>query len=125
MCRDVEPWVDLILDGRKTWEIRGTKTGVRGRIALIRKGSGKVVGTCDLVDVVGPLSRHELAAAVGSHCIDLNKINRLISYSTPYAWVLRKPVKLPVPINYRHPSGAVIWVRLDQETDERIARAAS
>lgn len=30
------PWIDLILDGRKTWEIRGSNTLVRGHIALIK-----------------------------------------------------------------------------------------
>src|SRR5215831_14717644 len=27
------PWIDMILDGRKTWEMRGARTSVRGRIA--------------------------------------------------------------------------------------------
>src|SRR5882724_4942048 len=44
-----------ILAGTKTWEIRGSATKRRGRIALIQSKSGLVVGTCDLVDVVGPL----------------------------------------------------------------------
>jgi hypothetical protein len=49
------PWIEEILRGRKTWEIRGSNTNIRGRIGLIRSGSGLVVGTCDLVDVEGPL----------------------------------------------------------------------
>ncbi len=53
------PWVEMILDGKKSWEIRGRNTQVRGRIALIRGGSGLIVGTCDLTNVVGPLTRDE------------------------------------------------------------------
>jgi hypothetical protein len=34
-----KPWIDLILDGKKTWEMRSTLTKKRGKIALIRKGS--------------------------------------------------------------------------------------
>jgi ASCH domain len=34
------PWVDMILDGKKTWEIRGAKTSVREIIGLIPSGSG-------------------------------------------------------------------------------------
>jgi hypothetical protein len=50
------PWVDMILAGEKTSEIRGKKTSIRGTIALIRGGSGLIVGTCELIDVVGPLT---------------------------------------------------------------------
>ncbi len=32
------PWVEDILQGRKTWEIRGLITHIRGKIALIRSG---------------------------------------------------------------------------------------
>lgn len=46
-----EPWIGLILDGSKTWEMRSRATRKRGRIALIRKGSGQVVGVA-----VAPIS---------------------------------------------------------------------
>jgi hypothetical protein len=39
-----KPWIDLILEGSKTWEIHGTATGNRGRIALIQSGTGTVIG---------------------------------------------------------------------------------
>src|SRR5665213_3012769 len=48
-----------ILEGTKTWEIRGSKTLVRETIGLIASGSGTVVGVCDLVDCVGPLSAEQ------------------------------------------------------------------
>ena len=50
------PWIETILAGEKTWEIRSSNTNVRGPIARIRGGSGRVVGTCDLVDCIGPLT---------------------------------------------------------------------
>lgn len=34
------PWIDYIFDGRKTWEIRGSNTKIRGSVALIKSGSG-------------------------------------------------------------------------------------
>jgi hypothetical protein len=49
----------MILARKKTWEFRGKKTNVRGTIALIRGGSGLIVDTCELVDVVGPLTLNE------------------------------------------------------------------
>ncbi|MBD8246954.1 ASCH domain-containing protein [Xanthomonas campestris] len=38
-----EPWISLILSGQKTWEMRSRATSIRGRIALIKKGSGTEV----------------------------------------------------------------------------------
>ena len=57
-----KPYVDWILAGTKTWEIRGSATRIRGRIALIAGGTGTVVGTCELIDVRGPLSIADLRA---------------------------------------------------------------
>ena len=56
------PYVDWILAGSKTWEIRGSSTAKRGRIALIQSGSGTVIGVADLVGVAGPLTLRDLAA---------------------------------------------------------------
>lgn len=50
-----QPWIGLILSGKKTWEMRKTACHHRGRIALIRKGSGQVVGTADIVNSFPPL----------------------------------------------------------------------
>jgi hypothetical protein len=52
--------LDKILAGTKTWEIRGKATARRGPIALIESKSGHVVGTCEIVEVVGPLTLPEL-----------------------------------------------------------------
>ena len=49
-------WIDLILKGTKTWEIRGSRTTARGTIGLIPSGSGTIVGVCEVVDCLGPLS---------------------------------------------------------------------
>lgn len=54
-----EPWIGLILLGNKTWEMRKTACHHRGRIALIRKGSGRIVGTVDLVDSLQSLDTAE------------------------------------------------------------------
>ena len=47
-----QPWIDLILSGEKTWEMRSRPTNVRGRIGLIEQGTGLIVGECFL-DGVG------------------------------------------------------------------------
>lgn len=105
------PWVEMILVGKKTWEIRGSNMHVRDRIALIRGGSGLIVGTCDLVHVVGPLTLRQLRENAQKAGLERSEISAK-PYSKTYAWVLSNVRKLNRPRPYKHPSGAVIWVRL-------------
>ncbi len=113
-----KPWVDFILDGAfgcgplKTWELRGKRTQVRGTIGLIEAGSGLVVGTVDLVDVVGPLSRETLERNRDRHQFEVDDI----TYAKTYAWILAGAARLDPPVEYNHPRGARSWVRLDSES---------
>ena len=116
-----EPWIDLILDGKKPWEIRGSRTSVRGRIALIKSGTGMIYGTVELLTSMHT-SKGVLAENKELHCInDLS----LIKYKTPYAWVMRKPIRFDKPIPYKHPQGAVIWVNLPDNLFERVSEDGS
>jgi hypothetical protein len=108
--------LDGILVGTKTWEIRGAATNRRGAIALIEKGSGNVVGTCVLADVLGPLRVADLA-------LDPQAALRRpppLHYAAAYAWVLSEARRLTEPIPYRHPEGAVVWVELDLPICEQL-----
>ena len=62
------PWIDLILDGHKTLEIRGKHCNKRNeRIYLaLSGGGGVVIGSATFVTCHGPLSRAEWAARVSS-----------------------------------------------------------
>jgi hypothetical protein len=104
------PWIERILEGSKSWEIRGFNTGVRGTIALIRSGSGKIVGTCDLVDVLGPLTLEDMRDNVSKSGEDCALTS--LPYVKTYAWVLKNARPLEEPIPYAHPHGAIIWVKL-------------
>lgn len=110
------PWIEKILEGEKTWEIRGYNTETRGTIALIRSGSGLICGLCDIIHVVGPLTRQELMDNNDRHCIPQDEIDHLVyevlKYETVYAWVLENAVACNPPLPYNHPVGAVRWVNL-------------
>ena len=115
------PYVDWILDGLKTWEIRGSATKVRGPIALIASKSGTVIGTCEISGVEGPLSASMLrknARKLNASASDLT--GPLYYGDHTYAWTLTNAKRLKKPVPYEHPSGAVIWVNLDAAIRRRI-----
>ena len=91
------PWIDLILQGRKTWEIRGKNTAQRGRIALIKSKSGCIIGTCLLIDCVGPLSLVQLHETTDKHHIPLEGLTEL-PYEKTYALVMAEPKPLDQPV---------------------------
>jgi uncharacterized protein (TIGR04255 family) len=41
-------------------------------------------------------------------------------YRHMYAWVLKNARKLAWPVEYQHPSGAVIWVRLETVVEKKM-----
>ncbi|CAM0103508.1 ASCH domain-containing protein [Vibrio phage 340E47.2] len=102
-----EPWISKILSGEKTWEMRSAKTKVRGEIALIKKGTGTIVGTVELYDCLS-CDPEKLPMGV-SHCIPRSMFNVFEKWNV--AWKLRG-VKAISPIPYKHKQGAVIWVKL-------------
>lgn len=118
-----EPHLGRILDGSKTWEIRGVRTHYRGRLILARSGSGLLVGECRLTDVLGPLSMRALTTTA---CLPKEQKediaeNGVVPYSTPegmsrtFAWVMSDPIIYPEPVPYRHPQGAVIFMNISAE----------
>jgi hypothetical protein len=84
-----------------------------GKIALIRSKSDLVVGTCILIEVKGPLTREEFqrnAARAGLTA----KQAKTLPYPETYAWVVKNARKCSPPRPYRHPMGAVVWVKLPE-----------
>ena len=106
-------WLDLILQGVKSWEMRSKHTNVRGRIGLIEAGSGCVVGTACLTDSIGPLSSDEWRANVHRHKVPYRGCEQL-SAKWSYAWVLQGTERFETPIKYEHPRGAVVWVKFSR-----------
>jgi hypothetical protein len=115
-----EPWIGLILSGEKIWEMRKTACHHRGPIALIRKGSGKVVGVAELIDSLPSIDdENDYARAEPLHRIPSSRRKQAFADGWRTPWVLDNAEPLAEPIPYNHPSGAVIWVNLD----DSVARA--
>lgn len=106
------PWIDRIFEGKKTWEIRGSNTKNRGKIALIKSGSGMVYGEVDLIDSK-ELNLTEYQESRRFHGVESEDAS-VLPYKRTYAWVLDNPKIYKQPVPYKHPMGAVIWVRLPE-----------
>ncbi|WP_340583950.1 ASCH domain-containing protein [Brucella pseudintermedia] len=115
-----EPWIDLLLSGKKTWEMRGQRPSYRGWIGLIRKGSGRVSGVARLVDVGHPLSPDEMVATFDKHRIPeaMIRSGEVAKWTTP--WKLADLRVLPKPVPYRHPNGAITLFSLEPQVSEAI-----
>jgi len=112
--------INEILAGKKTWEIRGKPTKIRGTIGLIEKGTGTVVGLCDVVNCLGPLSLAEMRRNIGKHGMSLSDLrSRDGNYETIYAWVLKRPRRFKGPVPYRHKSGVIVWHPLPDSIKRR------
>lgn len=111
-------WLGLILEGKKTWEIRSCNTRKRGLIALIESGSGEVKGTCCVDD--SRVFNLDLCSHWTCHGLSRAGL-RSLRYKTIYAWILRKPRRIK-PVKYKHPRGAIVWVKnvLNNEDIEYI-----
>lgn len=105
-------WLDLIMSGKKTLEIRGNKTSHVGEeIALLESGSQKIRGFCTIKEVTA-LDKGKWEAHRDRHCVDVPWENLIKRYKTPYAWHLSEIIPKE-GLTYEHPKGAVIWVNLD------------
>jgi hypothetical protein len=114
------PYIDQILSGEKTWEIRSKFTKKIGQVALIRSKSGTVVGTAELINVVK--ITEELAEA-NFHRMGM-MLREALDCVGYHAWVLIHVVKFKAPVPYKHPYGAVTWVTLDEETTGMVMEEA-
>jgi len=116
-----DPWIDLILAGSKTWEMRSARTSFRGWFGLIRKGSGAVWGIARLDDVGARMTPDELVTTIDKHRIpeDMIRSGAVVKWNTP--WKLSNARRLERPVPYQHPYGAVTWVNLDFSVTESIS----
>lgn len=104
------PWIDLILDNKKIWEIRSSNTNIRGKIGLIKSGTKKIFGTAELIDCI-EIATESITNYFNYHQIPKDKYKE-INYKKTYAWVFSNPKRLNVPIDYNHKQGCIIWVNI-------------
>ena len=115
-----QPWIGLILDGRKTNEIRGRickkRPGERVYLAL-SGGGGIILGSAEFTGCTGPLTEQDYAARANAHCV----AGAALPYGgSTYAWGVRAPERFAQPVRYRHKPGVVVWAKMEAaQADER------
>lgn len=86
-----EPWASLIIEGKKTIELRTWKTNYRGKILVHRSGeNGGIIGTVEIVDIVNIESPEQFRSLHDRHhAPDTFYKERL------FGWILKnaKPVE--------------------------------
>ena len=103
-------WLDLILSGRKTWEIRGMATSKRCWIHFAEsQAGGLLMGRARLVDCI-PLSATTEAGFKKDFTRHRLPSLKVVPYKKPYAWVFEDAERFAKPYTYEHRQGAVTWV---------------
>ena len=110
-----EPYASMLVDGLKHWEMRTKPTNIRGRIGIISKGTGTIIGEVDLVHSI----KSPLPKRVGMEGINLNPFFKEHKIKDPtllvkwkFPWTMENATRYKHPITYDHPQGAVIWVKV-------------
>lgn len=118
-----QPWIGMILNGEKTWEMRSQPCRHRGPVALIEKGSGTVVGLAKIVNDLPPLSELEMHEHSTKHRIPKGQIEDAVRAGWIRPWVISDVAKLQQAVPYRHTSGGS-WVNLTREEEAAVLSRA-
>ena len=102
-------WGEKILSGEKCWEIRGSDTKIRERIAIAYSKTSLKYGEATLVNSFA-LTKELFERNFDKHRIPGTWDDCCKVYKNPVVWELSKPEQYAEPVKYNHPRGAVIWV---------------
>jgi hypothetical protein len=115
--------LEKILTGRKTWEMRSVHTKKRGRIALIKKGSGRIYGTATILGSLGPFTEVDMVANQDKRGMSTSRMREPQASKWRCAWVLGDVKPLAIRLEYVQKSGSVTFVNLDDAAIARLAQA--
>ena len=100
-------WLRLILEGKKTWEIRSNDLKQLGPVHLSASGTNDIVATCEVSQCV------RLTPGIFYDSIAKHRLSELgkVKHENPYAWVLTDEKRLDLPLVYKHKISAVMFTR--------------
>lgn len=111
-----DEWLDMILCGRKTWEIRSMQTHKRERVALAQSGTPLLFGDVEIIGCVR-IDDVIFRASTKKHGVPLHRHAEIIGkYKNIFAWELARPRRYKTPLQYMRSKGQQIFVDLrDQQ----------
>ena len=104
-----EPYIDWILTGEKTIELRGSDTHKRGTIYLVKSGTGMVYGTIDIINSFEIETVNQYEQLRHRHCVGAER--RQIRYKRLWAWELANEVQFDKPKRYIKKKGQQVWIK--------------
>jgi len=104
-----QPFASMIVRGKKKWEIRRTRTNVRGEVVILSQGYA--LGKVRLTDVLGPFTVEELLEFKDYHKVDEDFLRSYSGGKKLYAWVFEEPKEFEKKVKVNIPRGAQVWVR--------------
>ena len=112
-----EPWISMILNGRKSVEIRGTACAkVKGtRVYFSKSGSGKIYGYAEFAGCEGPLDISEWDNLRECHCVTLKEVG-ILPYTRTYGWKFENARWLSEEIPYYIRRGSIGWRKYQPKT---------
>ena len=118
-----QPYIDWILEGKKTWEMRSTTCKIREIIALAPSGSSEIIGVVRIIDCVYIADTDDINNYYDKHRVDRATwlLDDFVKYR--YAWVLSEATRLISPIPYSHKNGAVKFAKLDESVSNKLSKA--
>ena len=126
-----QPWADLIVDATKSWELRGSASMKRERIAIVQAGS--IIGEVNMVGCVKIAERREDGSY---HCLlpmpldyykDCHHVSdfSMFNYKSIFAWVFNHPFRYIPPRKIDQKLGAIVWVKLSDSQHTPAAGSSS
>ncbi|WP_456369071.1 ASCH domain-containing protein [Thermococcus sp.] len=108
-----EPFASWIVEGKKIWEIRKSRTNIRGEVLII--SNGRAIGKAELVDVIGPFSPEELAQHEDKHRASPEFLREYSKGKPLYAWVFQNGEKFEKPKAVKMARGVQVWANVTIE----------
>lgn len=109
-----QPWANVIVEGKKTMEVRGCRTKKQNEdIVIIESGMNRIIGDVRIFGYI-ELDKETFESNRDKHLINLSYDEVLISfgYKKLYGWCLGEAREAAEPvICHNRKKGQVIWVK--------------
>ena len=118
-------WAELLISGTKRWELRGSNTLKRGRVALAVSGTQELIGDIKIVDSVKVMADGKSLLPLPLEKFEpLHRVSDLsiIGYKSVFAWIMEDPIRYSSPKPFEYNQGAVVWVSLNKDPNGSAKR---